>query len=120
MDRKMLPGEILCFVYEYCDAKDLARSIEISRYFNVAMKSWGAKSWGALIHRKWYGSSKRVAAGQKKFEEMRLLWRKLREDWPVQIDLKHLHMHDPEHAIRVVPSELYDKRKNVGIRVRRI
>ena len=55
MDRKMLPGEILCFVYEYCDAKDLARSIEISRYFNVAMKSWGAKSWGTLIHRKWYG-----------------------------------------------------------------
>ena len=65
MDRKMLPGEILCFVYEYCDAKDLARSIEISRYFNVAMKSWGAKSWGALIHRKWYGSSKLSLARDK-------------------------------------------------------
>ena len=109
----MLPGEILCFVYEFCDAKDLARSIEISRYFNTAMRSWGVTTWAALIHLKWYGSSKlRVSRRRKKFEEMRLIWRELCEDWPVQIDLKQLHLHDPEHAIRVVPSELYDKRRN--------
>ena len=107
----MLPGEILCHVYKFCGVKDLARSIEICRYFETAMRSWGAETWGALIQRKWYGREIRNRfRKQKEFKAMRALWRTLRADWPIQIDLQHLHINDHAHAIRCVPCELYNGR----------
>jgi hypothetical protein len=106
---RMFPGEVLCEVYKYLDVVCVARSIEISRYFNVAMRNWGVEVWTELIERWWFENKdrKRSIRGKQDFVRMRSVWRTLRYDWPVHIDFENLHMYDHMHAIRAVSCQMY-------------